>query len=88
MEIVIDIPEDIYTTIKGLPKYMTGVLQKAVMDGIVLPKHHGDLVDKETITPENTSFYADTKMYHTFQGNFQHETWYVNCDAPTVVKAR
>lgn len=58
MQIVIDIPEDIYEhwrTMKSIiseyhnyKEYMSKV-HAAIADGIVLPKAHGDLIDRNTL---------------------------------------
>ena len=48
MQIVIDIPEDFYKEIKMYGAM--SVIHKAVLDGIVLPKGHGRLIDADALS--------------------------------------
>ena len=44
MQIVIDIPQDVYDVVgQG---HMSGV-DKAILNGVVLPEHHGRLIDAD-----------------------------------------
>ena len=47
MQIVIDIPEEIYNEIKSMP-YHT-IIESYILNGIPLPKGHGDLIDRKDL---------------------------------------
>ena len=52
MQIVIDIDENMYQKIKGIEMLINRAyksLELAVLDGTVLPEHHGDLIDREEL---------------------------------------
>lgn len=56
MKIVIDIPEKVYSYLKTeydkvTPEVDTSIiyLMKSVIDGIVLPQEHGDLIDRDKL---------------------------------------
>lgn len=51
MQMVIEIPEEEYELVRhGNKSYTTELeLMNAVANGIPLPEHHGDLVDRDTI---------------------------------------
>ena len=57
MQIVIDISEETYEYWKT-HKYEY-VISEAITNGIVLPKGHGDLVDKDTITVEEDVYFQN-----------------------------
>ena len=54
MQVVIDIPEELYQDIKehGLCGHCSDreIVSEAIRNGVVLPKGHGDLVDMNTVT--------------------------------------
>lgn len=76
MQIVIDIPDDIYQKIEErradvyydyrLPLWVLHMIDK----GTPLPEHHGRLIDESKI-----------------KGIFTWDNGYVDCDAPTVIEA-
>lgn len=53
MEIVINIPKDLYDQIKWreeeIRKHKKYVICKAILDGTVIPKEHGRLIDAEKL---------------------------------------
>jgi hypothetical protein len=53
MQIVIDIPDDI-----GYHNTMT--IEEIIMNGVVLPKGHGDLIDRSKIAFDNWSVHGHT----------------------------
>ena len=56
MKIVIDIPEEAYTLAKAgdYSKIYSGAdIAEAIVKGTVLPKGHGDLIDRSKITLSN-----------------------------------
>ena len=54
MKIVIEIPEEIYNELKMHPLFSSDMpaVERAIKNGIVLPKWHGDLVDKNKLLVE------------------------------------
>lgn len=64
MKIVIDIPDNEYELLQRGTTIGTGVdadncLRYYILDGTVLPKGHGDLVDKDTITVEEDVYFQN-----------------------------
>ncbi len=49
MKIVIDIPDDKYRQIKDFPSAFDSSICKAIRNGTVLPKGHGDLIDRDKL---------------------------------------
>lgn len=49
MQVVIDIPERMYTTICGREEYRCNPLELYIKNGTVLPKGHGDLIDRSKL---------------------------------------
>lgn len=52
MQIVIDIPESIYDTIQSdemISREQLAILQMHIMNGTLLPKGHGRLIDADTL---------------------------------------
>lgn len=74
MQIVIDIPDKDYERIMASNEVEYYELK--IAQGIPLPKGHGDLVDRNSITHENT-----WKEWSPDHGN------YFVCTAPTVIEA-
>lgn len=63
MQIVIDIPEEIYNELKTHPLFSSDMptIERAIKNGTILPKGHGDLIDADKIQFENNEFdtYSD-----------------------------
>lgn len=68
MQIVIDIPEEDYKFIKDLQFYSSGrrsgrTIEQHIINGIrngtPLPKGHGDLIDRNTITVEEDVYFQN-----------------------------
>lgn len=64
MKIVIDIPEELFGKIndenyQSLISWYDTTLYCAIKDGTPLPKGHGDLVDKDTITVEEDVYFQN-----------------------------
>lgn len=81
MQIVIDIPEEIYEEIKTTKSiYRTGakVLCNAIVNGIPLPKGHGRLVDVDTIYLIDEDFLCQSD-YVVAEGAVDN--------APTIIEA-
>ena len=58
MEIVIDIPDQIYNQLIETGKYLPYQFntKKAIKEGIPLPEGHGDLIDRNELRCENADF--------------------------------
>ena len=53
MQIIIEIPEDIYKEWKFDGKYRThSYAQRLILDGTPLPEHHGRLIDADELEKE------------------------------------
>ena len=51
MQIVIDIPEYVYEDVLKENKFLNrAIIQNAFENGIILPKEHGDLIDRKELT--------------------------------------
>ena len=51
MQIVIDIPEYVYEDVLTENKFLNrAIIQNAFENGIILPKEHGDLIDRKELT--------------------------------------
>jgi len=70
MEIVIKIPDEIYKKYMDDRTHVTDVLH-AVRHGTLLPKGHGDLIDRNDLS---------LMTVHLVDGVFL-------CDAPTIIEA-
>ena len=83
MQIVIDIPERTYEQLKflreqGFDGFET-IIDKAVANGTPLPEHHGRLIDADTLTLDDISFFSIKdyqKMLHK-----------ITTDVPTIIEA-
>ena len=73
MQIVIDIPEEDYKFIKDLQFYSSGrrsgrTIEQHIINGIrngtPLPKGHGDLIDRNTITVEEDVYFQNYEVVH------------------------
>ena len=64
MKIVIDIPDFIYNALKEDVDCGTVNLNHAIVNGIVLPKGHGDLVDRDKLKPLMSEYFIDTSRLH------------------------
>ena len=56
MQIVIDIPESIYDTILDdqiISREQLAVLQMHILKGTLLPKGHGDLIDRDDLLADS-----------------------------------
>ena len=77
MQIVIDIPEQIYKELIQTAIIVTEVypstIERALTEGIVLPKGHGRLVDADAIWD----------LYHDYEYDF-YEAFN---DVPTIIRA-
>lgn len=49
MEIVISIPEKHYKALQRMKREGLGFYHQAIIDGVPLPKGHGELVDKDDV---------------------------------------
>lgn len=66
MQLVIDIPEEIYKTSKnmmwmtgrGYGKMLTSTIYGAIATGTPLPEGHGDLIDKDKLREDMENEYA------------------------------
>ena len=65
MQIVIDIPEDVIECAKSSPNYYPTYhfkeIWKAIVNGILLPKGHGRLIDAD--------YLKNVALLHNFHGN-------------------
>ena len=82
MQIVIDIPKDMYSAIKSGKDGYSNYVHTAVRNGTPLPKGHGRLVDADAIT----------KDFNTLQDAFTIYTdgtmkMAIGCNAPTIIEA-
>ena len=59
MQIVVNIPEELYSEIKHYGNI--SVIHKAVLDGTPLPKGHGRLIDAD--------YLKDVILLHSYHGN-------------------
>ena len=76
MQIVIEIDENMYQKIKGMENLVLKnrtfkSLELAVLEGKVLPEHHGDLIDRNDLS---------LMTVHMIDGVFV-------CDVPTIIEA-
>ena len=97
MQIVIDILEQYYNEMKEIEWYLReygAYLDRAVLDGTILPETHGDLIDRDYLrnvillhnfhaNNKNIVPYADRKGYR--QRNREVDEGIIN--APTIIKA-
>ena len=84
MQIVIDIPEERYDWIKwGVNAGLGSVVERAVANGTVLPKH-GRLIDADAVTKDlNTLTDAFVINFDKTTGKFMG----IACTAPTILEA-
>ena len=63
MNVMIDIPESLYTSLKERPATHAEnlALYEYITNGIPLPKGHGDLIDKEELKENINGWYAFMK---------------------------
>ena len=62
-EIVIKIPEDIISFVNChgfLPENYRSAMGRVLLDGVELPKEHGDLIDKDKLICKLKNSYLDT----------------------------
>ena len=71
MKIVIDIPEKVYKYLKRewvkVPEddSIINQIMCGILHGIVLPKVHGDLIDRDTITVEEDVYFQNYIIHNT-----------------------
>ena len=84
MQMVIDIPEDYYNTLKGLSDENSTADMLIIKNGTPLPKGHGDLIDRN----ELLRHYDSTTYHNGIEERKIHfvQIGYVN-DAPTIIEA-
>lgn len=83
MQIVIDIPEDLYkATVNGLDATEIWDLRVAIKNGTPLPKGHGRLIDVDAATKDINAFQDAFAMYTDNMGKYN-----IVCAAPTVIEA-
>lgn len=84
MQIVIDIPEDGYTWLKEHPNSImwSSVYTDSILNGIPLPKGHGDLIDRNKI--EYLKAIHDAKYGHI---SWSEATERIKYSAPTIIEA-
>lgn len=87
MKLVIDIPDWYYNELQEFKH--PNFVDKAISDGIILPKHHGDLVDRDAI---NDRFYGIWKELESCSNKPSHkellDKWSMCMDtAPTIIEA-
>lgn len=74
MEIMIDIPEQIYETIQAdmfISREQLAVLQMKILKGVKLPARHGRLIDAEKF---------ESRMYHeAFETDSDLQKWDSGC---------
>lgn len=74
MQIVIDIPEQIYETIQAdmfISREQLAVLQMQILKGVELPARHGRLIDAEKL---------ESRMYHeAFETDSDLQKWDSGC---------
>ena len=68
MQVVIDIPDG-YVGVIASNQRMEGsamdkLIRQAIIDGIVLPKGHGDLIDRDKFKPLMDEYFIDTSRLH------------------------
>lgn len=88
-EIVIKIPEEIIKDAKDSPNYYPTyffkMIWQAVAKGTVLPKRHGDLIDKDKLNRKKKY------CFNTKCGTFPKSEWFIKADdlfsAPTIIEA-
>jgi hypothetical protein len=86
MQIVIEIPDDdakFLMESSFIPVGYFDLVHKALHDGIVLPKNHGDLIDRDLL---RNKISEDKRKAFT-----KHEVWLLaskyNTDVPVIVPA-
>lgn len=89
MQIVIDIPKDLYDQLKWreeeIRKHKKYVVCKAILDGTILPKGHGRLIDADNLMVEmekREERYGDEAMWDSATVKTALDMF-----APTVVEA-
>ena len=79
MQIVIDIPEELYIEILGENQFIKNVLHESVKNGTPLPKNHGRLIDADALK-KDTNYSNYDGYYHAYSSNAIYR-------APTIIKA-
>ena len=82
MKVVIDIPEDLYEFVlhKKLMVMDLQEIENAIKNGTVLPKGHGDLIDRDTLNLDyEVSMADDWKTAHEIANCVKY--------APTLIPA-
>lgn len=94
MQIVIDIPESVYENTKryGLNKVWkdTEIIEEAIISGIVLPEHHGRLIDRYEFRKAIDECLPFTKCYQDRNPTLNRaKSDLLKClaDAPTIIEA-
>lgn len=91
MQIVIDIPDDIYEQAINGTEYDTlslGIkLRQSVQEGVVIPKGHGRIIDESKIT-QTTYETIEEEFESMLQGTIKHQyVVFKGSDAPTIIEA-
>lgn len=78
MQIVVNITENHYKALMKMKEFSLGYYQRAIINGTVLPKGHGDLIDRNEIDFDSSDFYDcdDIIIVEEIIGN-----------APTIIEA-
>lgn len=90
MQIVIDIPEELYIEILGeTNQFIKNVLHESVKNGTPLPKEHGELVDRNAINDRFDFIYefAENNMHSPSDKYFFDKLYMCLNTAPTIIKA-
>lgn len=85
VEVVIKVPKDLYDWIEhtGVVHHEDcGYIGGAILDGIVLPKGHGRLIDADAATKDINAFQDAFAMYTDNMGKYN-----IVCAATTVIDA-
>lgn len=98
MQIVINIPKDLYDQLKWreeeIRKHKKYVVYKAILDGTVLPKGHGRFIDADLLAKQyhldDATKYGNKdadQQSHSYDTMMMYEIADMIDDAPTVVEA-
>lgn len=86
MQVVIDIPDEVYKAIKNSTKPLYYV-EHLIKEGIPLPKGHGRIIDENEITQVEFETIEEDLESH-LQGTIIHQCQvFKGTDAPTIIKA-
>ena len=93
MQIVIDIPQDVYDIMQVTQCVIQGhkkIVDKAILNGVVLPEHHGRLIDADRIMKEDLDCNKDEIEAFIctpcWKGCDSIAECLVICNAPTVLE--